>query len=170
MPSTEIDWGLKDDLLAESDAREYLSDPHLALWKEVTSKTRTHIYSNRIFVVWTFDDIGKVQVLDALFMGKFAASFDQGVAVQIYSKEQNLVQVLDQKPQRLFEYDIFAWLPYRNNLQWKPHPHDERRKHLCSGLTLRLRSPTTEEIPGHHYLNDVGHFRKQFQQFANQKF
>jgi hypothetical protein len=170
MPSTEIDWSLRDDLLAENDAREYLSDSHFSLWKEVASKTRTHIHANRIFVVWTFNDVGELQVLDSLVMGNFAASFQEGVAVQIHSKATLLVQVLDQKPQRLFSYDIFAWLPYRNNLQWKPHPHDDRRKHLCSGLTLRLRSPITEELPGHHYINDVGRFRKQFPQFANKKF
>lgn len=158
---------------ANAEARRLGKDDR-ASWQRLGHTVRPYVYFDKILIVWTLKK-GEPQVLDIFTINGVDVDFTSGVWVNGTGKVSGHNITITQYPQRLAPgLDIFAWLPYFNEMRYvsqdwdKPGMARALRLSACFKMTEDPRKGRLRESV--HYLSELHVFREQFPQYADTRF
>lgn len=104
-------------------------------------------FKDRVFVLYRVG-AGGAKVVDRLKVLDFDCTHEEGASTSLISTmhEGKGVLVLGYKPQRVFDYNLFMWLPLSAKIRWATS--DMKRHSLAFPLVIRTQS--------RHHLRETG--------------
>lgn len=158
---------------ANAEARKLGKDDRAA-WQRLGHTVRPFVYFDKILIVWTLKK-GEPQVLDILAINGVDVDFQNGIWVNGTGKVSDHSFAITQRPQRIAPgIDIFAWLPYFNEVRYSSQDWDNPslpRALRLSACFKMAEDPRTGRLrEGAHYLSELHVFREQFPQYADTRF
>lgn len=168
-----IDKAGYEKVWANHAARLHLSEADKTLWHASRYTMRPFVYFDKILIAWTVLK-GVPQIKDILHVTSLDASFQDGIWLRVQSKvHKGPEHMVTHVPRRLPGLEIFAWLPYFNELRYASAQWEDPSlpKNLRLAVCFKMRSkPDFPLVEGEDYLSELHTFREQFPQYAHTRF
>ncbi len=161
----EKDW-------ANAEARLKLGGDDRQQWGASKYTVRPFVYFDKILIVWTLLK-GQPQIKDIVAVVGIDISFQDGLWVRLKSKVTNNECVVNHTPRRILGLDIFAWMPFFNEMRYAGADwHDpEASRNLRLSCCFKMRhKPDETLIEGSQYLSELHVFRSRWPQYADTRF
>lgn len=170
---SEIDKAGYEKSWANHAIRLKQADEEKALWSRSRYTVRPYVYFDKILIAWSVVK-GEPQTDDVLTVTGMDASFTDGLWINFQSKLSGHADfVITHVPRLLPGLDIFAWVPFFNELRFASEDWDDplAPKNLRLSACFKMRSrPDESLIEGHHYLSELHVFREKFPKFRSVRF
>lgn len=157
---------------ANAEARLKLSSDDKAFWDTCKYTVRPFVYFDKILIVWSALK-GQPQIKDILAVTSVDGSFQDGLWVRMRSKVTQQEFVVNHTPRKLPGLDIFAWVPFFNELRYVSASWDDPMapRNLRLSVCFKMRhKPDDMLVENEVYLSELHVFRDRFPQYANTRF
>lgn len=164
-PALEKEW-------VGAEVRLKLNDADKATWAGLGWTIRPFVYYDKLLVAWTLVK-GLPQIKDIFQAIAIDATFQSGLWLRLKSKITDTEVIVTHTPQRLGGLDIFAWMPYFNEVRFASADWNNltlTRNMRVTACFKMAEDPSRRPREGKHYLSELHTFRAQFPQYKDTRF
>lgn len=157
---------------ASYEARLHLPSQDRADWDTLRFTTRPFAYYDKIFVAWHVHK-GEPHVKDILTVVGLDASFREGLWVRLQSEVRKQEFIVSHRPRRLFDLNVFAWIPFFNELRYVSADWNDpaASRNLRLSMCFKMRHKYEEMLEeGVDYLSELHNFRSRWPQYRDTRF
>lgn len=155
-----------------NEARLTLSPEDRIAWDTLRYTMRPFAYYDKIFIVWTLVK-GEPQVKDILTVNAIDASFRDGLWVRLESDVTKQEYIVGNRPRRLGNLGVFAWLPFFNEVRFVSADWNNLTapRNLRLSICFKMRHKFEEMLEERtDYLTELHAFRSRWPQYRDTRF
>jgi hypothetical protein len=156
---------------AAQEARLRLDSESRSKWEASTYTFRPFIYYKKILVAWEQRG-ASIVVKDVFTVVSMDANFREGVWVKVRD-QSGKEHIITHTPRLLGDSNIFAWIPYFNEVRWHAgdwtDPTAPKSLRLAACFKMQY-SPNDPLLDGQEYLSELHVFRHRFPEYAKTRF
>ena len=156
---------------AAQEARLRLDTESRSKWESAAYTFRTFVYFKKILVAWQKHGT-EIVVKNVFTVISMDANFREGIWVRVRDRD-NKEHVITHTPRLLGDVNVFAWVPYFNEVRWHASDWSDPTSPKALRLAACFKTQFSPHEPlheGQDYLSELHVFRSQFPQFAKVRF
>lgn len=118
---------------------ESLQPADLGLYRSFKHTREEAAFRNRTFIVYEIFD-REPDVLDTITVMDFHCNDTVGASAEVRSHGSGQIMTVNYLPQRLFEHEVFVWMPLHAKIRWSARPGKVHGGSLAFPLVIRTAS------------------------------